>query len=130
MSSPMRCCASTARRAAVYPSLAWSRSALPEADVTRSDIQVARESREVVERRRDDLDARPELEIGIDVPAVQDRDAGADVADGDHEVDASILRARDSLAARNREPDVVVEPDLDRRVFGARRNDQRALSSE
>ena len=68
-----------------------------------------------------------ELEVGIDAPTVQDRDARADVADGDDEVDGLVRRLRGPLAARNVEPDVVLEADFECRVFRARRDEQRAL---
>jgi hypothetical protein len=61
---------------------------------------------------------------------VEDGDAGADVADGDHEVDGLVRRARDPLAAGYREPDVVLEAGLDGRILHASRDEQWALAGE
>src|SRR5438132_1238280 len=71
-----------------------------------------------------------ELELGIEAPAVEDGDPGADVADGDHEVVGVVRRVRDSLAAGHEEPDVVLEADLDRRVVGTGRDEQWSLAGE
>jgi hypothetical protein len=87
-----------------------SEGALPEADVSRGDVEVAGERREGLERRVNDF--RAELELGIEVPAVQDGDPGADVANGDDEIDGLVRRCRNALASRDREPDVVWKPAL------------------
>src|SRR2546423_3436274 len=73
--------------------------ALPEADVARSDVEIAGEGDELLERRRGAVRTAFLLELGIEAPAVEDGDPGADVADGDHEVVGVVRRIRDSPTA-------------------------------
>src|SRR6201987_4351305 len=83
--------------------------ALPEADVVGRDVEVAAEHRELLERGPGVVGA--ELQLRKEVPAVEDGDAGADVADGNGEVHGLVGRPRVALAAAGDEPDVVREAD-------------------
>src|SRR5262249_22740416 len=77
--------------------------ALPKADIARRDVEVALEPREGIQRR---VVFRPGV-LRLEVPAVEDREAGASVADGDDEIDGLVVRLGDRGAAGNFEPPLV-----------------------
>src|SRR5262245_13547036 len=81
---------------------------LPKADIARRDVEVARQPRERIQRR---VVFRPGV-LGLEVPAVEDRQAGASVADGDDEIDGLVVRLGDRAAAGNFEPPLAQEDDL------------------
>src|SRR3954454_16671721 len=66
------------------------------------------------------------LPPGIEIPAVQHRDAGAGVAEGDREVDGTVANVHGAAAALHDQPLLVEEADLLRRVVEARGHQHRA----
>src|SRR5262245_47260180 len=80
---------------------------LPKADIARRDVEVALEPRESIQRR---MVLRPGV-LGLEVPAVEDREAGASVADGDDEIEGLVVRLGDRATAGNLEPPLVPEDD-------------------
>src|SRR5262249_14198739 len=100
--------------------------ALPESDVARGDVQVARQPR--VAARVGMLARR--VDAGSEAPAVQHRDAGADVPERDRDVDRLVRGLDRGAASGDLEPFAVDEADLLRRVLEPRRHQQGPQSDE
>ena len=65
------------------------------------------------------MSAALEHELRDEVPAVEDGNPGADVANRDDEVVGLIGRTRGALSTGNVEPDAVLKAGPERRVLGA-----------
>src|SRR6478736_5517702 len=100
---------------------------LPEARFARRDVEVAGQPAKLLERR---MTLCAAAEVGVEVPAVEHRDAAPDVADRDRQVDRLVGRLGGCLVTRDDEPLVVHEADLLRRVLGPRRNEQGSKASK
>src|SRR5205807_8938241 len=88
---------------------------LPEADLPWRDVEVAAEHAERLERGA--LIGRP-AEIRIDVAAVEDADAGADVAKRDRDVHVAVHDLDAGAAARHVDGDLVHEAGVQGPVVG------------
>ncbi len=102
--------------------------ALPEAAVAGRDVQVPRLAPELLGIRRAPLRLR--VPLGLYVPAVQDREARACIAEPGREIDHAVGFFHGSPAARD-PGDVLVDPrHLLDDIFGAGRQEQRSKTGE
>ncbi len=101
--------------------------ALPEADVSGGDVEVAREPGE---RRRIERRVAARHASHGEPPAVEHGDPGAGVPERDREVDRLVGRLGDGAAARHLEPLQVGEPDPLRGILAPRGDEQRPQPGE